>query len=78
MAPRGVSPAHASAGPAGPAQQDTIQLRNATNFRSVSRNDPALVEILDTSNYSVIYHYDAAGEKWEKQKQEGPLFVVRR
>lgn len=77
MAARGASPAHASAGP-GPAQQDITQLRNATNFRTVQRNDPALLEILDTSTYSVIYHYDAAGEKWEKQKQEGPLFVVRR
>lgn len=28
--------------------------------------------------YSVIYHYDERSDKWEKQKQEGPLFVVKR
>jgi len=53
-------------------------LRNATNLRTVSRNDPAVKEILDTSTYSVIYHYDADAGKWQKQKQEGSLFVVHR
>lgn len=52
--------------------------KEATNFRSVTRNDPSVLEIVDTSNYSVIYHYDEAAGEWEKQKQEGPLFVVRR
>lgn len=53
-------------------------MRSATNLRTVTRNDPAVAEILDTSNYSVIYHYDEAASKWQKQKQEGSLFVVRR
>jgi hypothetical protein len=57
---------------------DISSVRNATNLRTVSRNDPAVTEILDTSTYSVIYHYDADAAKWQKQKQEGSLFVVRR
>ncbi|WVQ75930.1 hypothetical protein IAR50_005565 [Cryptococcus sp. DSM 104548] len=55
-----------------------IEFRNATNFRSVKRADPSISEILETSVYSVIYHYDERSERWEKQKMEGPLFVVRR
>ncbi|WWC59539.1 uncharacterized protein I303_102095 [Kwoniella dejecticola CBS 10117] len=59
-----------------------LEYRNSANFRSVKRADPHVKEILDTSVYSVIYNYDEASGsgagKWEKQKQEGPLFVVRR
>nr|XP_019008416.1 uncharacterized protein I206_06975 [Kwoniella pini CBS 10737]OCF47197.1 hypothetical protein I206_06975 [Kwoniella pini CBS 10737] len=59
-----------------------LEYRNSTNFRSVKRADPHVSEISDTSVYSVIYNYDEAGGsgqgKWEKQKQEGPLFVVHR
>lgn len=75
-------PAQGSASPSqeasGPAGSDIASVRNATNWRTVQRLVPDLTEILDTSTYSVIYHYDEAGGKWEKQKQEGPLFVVRR
>jgi frataxin-like iron-binding protein CyaY len=56
----------------------TTEIRNATNLRTVVRNDPAAAEILATSTYSVIYHYNADLGKWEKQKQEGSLFIVRR
>ena len=55
-----------------------MDFRKQTNFRSVTRNDPAVLEILETSVYSVIYQYDETAGEWEKQKQEGPLFVVRR
>lgn len=58
--------------------QRVLDYRNATNFRSVTRNDPSIAEIIETSVYSVIYHYDEAAGAWEKQKQEGPMFVVRR
>ncbi|ORX33937.1 hypothetical protein BD324DRAFT_637747 [Kockovaella imperatae] len=58
--------------------QRVIDFRNATNFRSVTRNDPTVEEILETSVYSVIYQYDEVAGEWEKQKQEGPLFVVKR
>ena len=58
--------------------QRVLEFRNATNFRSVTRNDPNVVEILETSVYSVIYQYDEEAGEWEKQKQEGPLFVVKR
>lgn len=69
----------ASAGLQGsPLTAEKSTLRSATNLRTVSRNDPAVSEILDTSTYSVIYHYDADAGKWQKQKQEGSLFVVRR
>ena len=54
------------------------ELRYNTNFRSVTRNDPAVQALLDTSVYSVIYQYDEQTEAWEKQKQEGPMFVVKR
>ncbi|WVR04683.1 hypothetical protein IAU60_001694 [Kwoniella sp. DSM 27419] len=54
------------------------ELVAATNFRSVRRSDPAVKAILETSVYSVLYHYDESSGKWEKQKQEGPLFVVQR
>jgi len=58
--------------------QRLLDFRNTANFRSVTRNDPSIIEIIDTSVYSVVYHYDEAAGAWEKQKQEGPLFVVRR
>ncbi|OCF45827.1 hypothetical protein I317_00315 [Kwoniella heveanensis CBS 569] len=54
------------------------QLIDATNLRSVRRADPNVKSILQTSVYSVVYHYDEVSGKWEKQKQEGPLFVVQR
>ncbi|WRT64713.1 uncharacterized protein IL334_001647 [Kwoniella shivajii] len=59
-------------------EQKLLDYRNATNFRSVKRADPSVAQILDTSVYSVIYNYDEGSGKWEKQKQEGPLFVVNR
>jgi hypothetical protein len=52
--------------------------RNTTNLRTISRNDPAVVQILETSVYSVLYQYDEDEGIWIKQKQEGPLFVIRR
>lgn len=58
--------------------QRLLDFRNATNFRSVKRADPSIIAILETSVYSVIYHYDERSGRWEKQKQEGPLFVVKR
>ncbi|KIR27334.1 hypothetical protein I307_04144 [Cryptococcus deuterogattii 99/473] len=58
--------------------QRLLDFRNATNFRSVKRADPSIIAILETSVYSVIYHYDERSDRWEKQKQEGPLFVVKR
>ena len=58
--------------------QRLLDFRTATNFRSVTRNDPNVLEILDTSVYSVVYQYDEEAGEWEKQKQEGPLFVVKR
>jgi hypothetical protein len=61
-----------------PSPAEISNLRNATNLRTVSRNDPGVAEILDTSTYSVIYHYDEVAGKWAKQKQEGSIFVVRR
>ncbi|ODO07908.1 hypothetical protein I350_03489 [Cryptococcus amylolentus CBS 6273] len=59
-------------------EERLIEFRNATNFRSVKRADPSISAILETSVYSVVYHYDERSERWEKQKMEGPLFVVRR
>lgn len=59
-------------------EQRIAAFKEATNFRSVTRNDPSVLEIIDTSVYSVIYHYDEQAGSWEKQKQEGPLFVVKR
>ncbi|WVN89363.1 uncharacterized protein L203_104586 [Cryptococcus depauperatus CBS 7841] len=55
-----------------------IEFRDKTNFRSVKRADRSVSAILETSVYSVIYHYNEASSGWEKQKQEGPLFVVKR
>lgn len=54
------------------------EFRHSTNLRSVTRVDPLILEIIDTSVYSVIYQYDEGAASWEKQKQEGPMFVVRR
>lgn len=59
-------------------EQRLLDFRNATNLRSVRRADPSVSAILETSVYSTVYYYDEAGGKWEKQKQEGPLFVVQR
>lgn len=68
MATRAAAPA--SPGP------DAAALRLQTNLRAVQRADPSLAEILDTANYTVIYHY--GDDRWIKQKQEGSMFVVRR
>lgn len=59
-------------------EQRIIDFRNVTNFRSVTRNDPFILEIIETSVYSVVYHYDESAGAWEKQKLEGSMFVVRR
>jgi len=61
-----------------PEDQRLLDFRNTTNFRSVTRNDPSIIEIIETSVYSVIYHYDETAGAWEKQKQEGPMFIVGR
>lgn len=57
---------------------DSVKLRNATNLRIISRNDPAVNDIVETSTYAVVYHYDTDAGKWVKQKQEGTLFVLSR
>jgi len=61
-----------------PDERHLADVRQATNFRSVTRNDPSVQDIMETSVYSVIYHYEEAAGQWVKQKQEGPLFIVRR
>lgn len=62
-----------------PSDQDAalLSFRQAANFRSVTRNDPSVTEIIETSVYSTIYHYDDQGN-WEKQKMEGSTFIVHR
>ncbi|GFZ47758.1 hypothetical protein JCM24511_05505 [Saitozyma sp. JCM 24511] len=64
---------------ANPSDQDAalLSFRQAANFRSVTRNDPSVTEIIETSVYSTIYHYDDQGN-WEKQKMEGSTFIVHR
>lgn len=56
--------------------------RNAANLRSIVRSDPSVLEILETSVHSTIYHYvtpeGASDGEWIKQKAEGPMFIVRR
>ena len=59
-------------------EQRLLDFRNATNFRSMTRNDPFIIKLIETSVYSVIYHYDESAGSWAKQKQEGPLFIVQR
>jgi hypothetical protein len=54
-----------------------LSFRQAANFRSVTRNDPSVTDIIETSVYSTIYHYDDQGD-WEKQKMEGSTFIVHR
>lgn len=55
--------------------------RNAANLKSIIRSDPNVLEILETSVYSTIYHWlskeDGDGE-WAKQKLEGPTFIIKR
>lgn len=81
--PQPNSPARLPASPRHASQSDTktkeelAAVRNQANLKTVQRNDPALAEILDTTAYAVIYHWGDSG-KWEKQKQEGSLFVIRR
>ena len=61
-----------------PLSSEKLAARTAANLRTVQRSDPSIVEILETSTHTVIYHWDEAEERWEKQKQEGPMFIVRR
>ncbi|EIW71233.1 hypothetical protein TREMEDRAFT_56356, partial [Tremella mesenterica DSM 1558] len=61
-----------------PLSEQRMAARSAANLRTVARNDTAVVEILETSTYCVIYHWDEGTEKWDKQKMEGPMFIVRR
>lgn len=72
------SPRHAGQNASEPTKgkEELANVRSAANFKIVQRNDPALAEILDTTAYAVIYHWGDG--KWEKQKQEGSLFVIRR
>lgn len=57
-------------------KEELASVRSAANFRTVQRNEPSLSEIIDTAAYAVIYHWGDG--KWEKQKQEGSLFVIKR
>lgn len=54
-------------------------IRLQANLRTLQRSDPTITEILDLSTYAVCYQWDDEGDEgWEKQKVEGPLFVVQR
>ena len=61
-----------------PSEEDFLDYRQAVNLKSIRRADSSVTDILVTSSYAVIYHYEPEKDSWEKVKQEGPLFVVRR
>ena len=61
-----------------PSEDEFLDYRASINLKSIRRADPAAQEILLTSSYAVIYHFEPDKGTWDKVKQEGPLFVIRR
>lgn len=61
-----------------PEQTDLLAYRDSVNWRSVTRADPSVQQIINTCTFSTVYIFDTGRDEWVKQKQEGPLFLVRR
>lgn len=61
-----------------PEQVDLLAYRDSVNWRSVTRADPSVQQIINTCTFSTVYIFDTGRDEWVKQKQEGPLFLVRR
>lgn len=58
--------------------QAQIAYRDSVNWRSVTRADPSVQQILNTCTFCSVFIFDVSKDEWVKQKQEGPLFLVRR
>lgn len=61
-----------------PEEQAQIAYRDQVNWRSVTRADPSVQQILNTCTFCSVFIFDKVADEWVKQKQEGPLFLVRR
>lgn len=53
------------------------QIRRTANIRSISRTDPAIVDILESTDHATVFLNDDNGA-WKKTKMEGPTFIVQR
>jgi len=61
-----------------PAAQAQLAYRDQVNWRSVTRADPSVQQIINTCTFSSVFIFDKVQDEWVKQKQEGPLFLVKR
>jgi hypothetical protein len=61
-----------------PDEQAQLAYRDEVNRRSVARADPAVQEIIRTCTFCSVFIFDKVKDEWVKQKQEGPLFLVKR
>ena len=61
-----------------PEERELLAYRDSVNWRSVTRADPAVVQIINTCTFATVYIFDTGRDEWVKQKQEGPLFLVKR
>ncbi|KAK1931896.1 mRNA-decapping enzyme 1B [Phytophthora citrophthora] len=51
---------------------------NAMNLQVLKRQDPNVVEIVDTASHVVMYEFDQDAQSWKRKDVEGCLFVVKR
>jgi hypothetical protein len=59
-------------------EEEAIAYRDQVNWRSVSRADPSVQQMLNTCSFCSVFIYDKVKDGWVKQNQEGSLFLVRR
>ncbi|KAL3672039.1 hypothetical protein V7S43_002703 [Phytophthora oleae] len=51
---------------------------NAMNLQVLKRQDPNVMEIVDTASHVVMYEFDQEAQSWKRKDVEGCLFVVKR
>jgi len=48
------------------------------NLATLSRLDPAVVEVLGSSGHVAVYRFDDVSKTWHRKDAEGSLFIVKR
>lgn len=52
--------------------------RARANLASLRRNDPSIQSITESTTHCTLHQWNEQTERWDKLKQEGAVFVVRR
>ncbi|KAI1715413.1 dcp1-like decapping family domain-containing protein [Ditylenchus destructor] len=61
--------------------QKVLQQKNVgerKNLNAITRIDPFADSVITQSSYTALFDFDTAGQKWEKTRIDGALFVYKR